>query len=159
MPERPPCLAYVVSEYPTVSHTFIQREIQELTRRGVKVKTFSVRRPNVNEALSSANRESTLSTVYLRDGGAGRIFALNLVAALTHPIAYPQTMAWAIRKGHGLRGRVWQVFYLLQAIVLWHHCRAAQLRHVHAHFANNGADVARLVAAFGNRAKPALPHP
>jgi colanic acid/amylovoran biosynthesis glycosyltransferase len=36
-------VAYLVSQYPALSHTFIEREIAALRAGGVEVSTFSVR--------------------------------------------------------------------------------------------------------------------
>ncbi len=44
-------LAYLVSEYPKRSHTFIRREIVELRKRGVNIHIFSIRKPNKSELL------------------------------------------------------------------------------------------------------------
>ena len=39
-------LAYIVTQYPKVSHTFIRREIQELESKGHSVKRLSIRASN-----------------------------------------------------------------------------------------------------------------
>ena len=39
-------VAYLVSQYPAVSHVFIEREVLGLRARGVEVHTFSVRKPD-----------------------------------------------------------------------------------------------------------------
>jgi colanic acid/amylovoran biosynthesis glycosyltransferase len=39
-------IAYLVSQYPAASHTFIRREVMGLRARGFEVETFSVRRPS-----------------------------------------------------------------------------------------------------------------
>ena len=49
-PDGAPVVAYLVSRYPAVSHTFIRREIAELRRLGLRVETFSLRR-EAREAL------------------------------------------------------------------------------------------------------------
>ena len=48
--------AYLTSEYPAVSHTFIQREIVELRRRGLEIDTFSIRKPNQASLLTETDR-------------------------------------------------------------------------------------------------------
>ena len=40
---RQPHVAYLCSQYPAVSHTFINREIEQLEANGVKVSPFSMR--------------------------------------------------------------------------------------------------------------------
>jgi len=66
------------------------------------------------------------------------------------PRALLTGLATAARSGpRTLRARTWQLFYLVEAIVLWWRMSAAGLRHLHVHFANNGADVARLAVTLG----------
>lgn len=50
-------VAYLTGEYPKVSHTFIQREIQALRARGIVVHTFSVRRPSSRDILVDQKSE------------------------------------------------------------------------------------------------------
>ena len=52
-PTRAPKLAYVVSRYPAISHTFILREVLALRARGVEVGTFTVRQAAPEDALGA----------------------------------------------------------------------------------------------------------
>ncbi len=61
---------------------------------------------------------------------------------------------WAWRRGRGLRGKAWQVFYVLEALIVLQECVARTIRHVHVHFGNNAADIARNVVALGNAREP-----
>ncbi|PIE25970.1 MAG: colanic acid biosynthesis glycosyltransferase WcaL [Micrococcales bacterium] len=68
------------------------------------------------------------------------------------PRTYTGVLAQALRTGEPRpKTRLWQVFYFAEAVVLHDLMSHRQLRHVHAHFANNGADVARLTALIGQR--------
>ncbi|WP_345710882.1 glycosyltransferase, partial [Kineococcus glutinatus] len=55
----------------------------------------------------------------------------------------------AARSGRTARSRTWQSFYLAEALVLLEELRRRGIRHLHVHFANGSADVARLVVAMG----------
>jgi glycosyltransferase involved in cell wall biosynthesis len=46
---------------------------------------------------------------------------------------------------------VWQVLYWGEAVLMWHRCSRAGTRHIHAHHANVGSDVALLAAHLGGR--------
>ena len=145
-----PAVAYLVSQYPALSHTFIEREIEGLREQGVRVETFSVR-PCPPQALASATmkKEAKRTKVLLGAGPATWIRAhLDLVRR--SPGAWSRGFARALRTGElRPRSRVWQVFYFGEAVVLQWLMRRAGLRHVHAHFANVAADVARHTAAIG----------
>jgi len=43
------------------------------------------------------------------------------------------------------------LFYFAEAMILWDRCDRAGIRHVHAHFANVGSDVAMLAATYGDQ--------
>jgi glycosyltransferase involved in cell wall biosynthesis len=57
----------------------------------------------------------------------------------------------------GLRGRLWQVLYFIESVALWSELRDREIRHIHAHLANVGADVALLTARLGTAVDPARP--
>jgi colanic acid/amylovoran biosynthesis glycosyltransferase len=147
-PAQPaPRVAYLVSEYPKLSHAFIETEVRALRDLGVEVRTFSVRPPRRAELLTRAAVEEAAATEVLLGS------ALTPVRALTRLLRRsPGALLAGVRAMSGgptLRGRLWQAFYLLEAVVLWSGMQRLDLRHVHVHFANNGADVARLAVALG----------
>src|SRR4029077_7349073 len=55
----------------------------------------------------------------------------------------------------GIRGRLWQLFYFAEAIMVWRHCVKQGVRHLHAHHLNQASDSAMLCARFGNWAERA----
>jgi glycosyltransferase involved in cell wall biosynthesis len=141
-------VAYLTSRYPAVSHTFVLREVRALRSEGVQVDTFSVR---PGAALSAADREEQASTTTLLPPRALDLARAGLLA-VRHPAATAHTLRQARRaSAGGLRGALWQLFYVAEALLLAGHLRARRIDHVHAHFANVAADVARLATAF-NRA-------
>ena len=143
-------IALLVCYYPYVSHTFVQREVEGLRRLGVDVHTVSVRDPGPGNVLSAADRASSQTTVNLVPPAPGHLLRTHARAFLRHPAAYLGTLSSAVRGAQpNVRARLWQVFYFAEAMLLWDVCRRRGLRHVHVHFANNAADVARLVTRYG----------
>jgi len=141
-------LAYLVSRYPAVSHTFILREVEAVRARGVEVETFSVRRASVADALGARERDALATTTALVP-----LTPLTLIGLLATIARRPGDVARLLRHAvgtanPGVRNRVWQVFYVVEALVLWRHLRRRGITHVHVHFANVAADVARLCARF-----------
>ena len=49
-------LAYLTSQYPATSHTFISREVAALRKLGVSLDTFSIRPPSSAELQDEASR-------------------------------------------------------------------------------------------------------
>ena len=143
-------IAYVVSRYPAVSHTFIQREVMALRRLGIGIDTFSIRRSDPPELLSKADRAEFASTFSILPARPGRLLAAHARAVLTRPHRYARALALSLRLGSvGARDRLWQLFYFVEAVMLWDECRRRGIRRVHAHFANVAADVAMLATELG----------
>jgi glycosyltransferase involved in cell wall biosynthesis len=144
--------AYLVSRYPGITHTFIVGEVQGLRELGVRVETASVRRVPDEQVLSDADREERERTRVLVPATARQLVGAHGRALLRSPRAYVATLAQALRSAHaGGRVRLWQVFYFVEAILLWRWMRREHLHHVHVHHANVGADVALLACAFARR--------
>jgi colanic acid/amylovoran biosynthesis glycosyltransferase len=153
----PGAVAYLVSHYPTISHTFIRREVEALRAAGVPVTTFSVHRPADAEILSAADRREIAGTTFVLGDNAG-IARSHLRTMLRHPGAYLATLAHALRTGQATpQARLKQFFYFGEAIRLFDLMRARQLRWLHVHFPNNAADIARLVTHLGTLIEPAHP--
>lgn len=142
-------IAYLVNQYPKVSHTFIRREIHALEAQGVEVVRYSIRR--VKEPLldPADRREQEQTRVVLDVGEAGLATALTKQAAL-RPRAFARASALAARIGFGSeRGLAHHVAYLGEACVLVDWMAADRVEHVHAHFGTNSTAVAMLVQALG----------
>lgn len=144
-------LAYLVSRYPAVSHTFILREVQALRELGVGITTFSIRRTPPGEVLSEAEEAEYRATKALVPPSVPDLIIAHVTAVLSHPARYFASLLLALRLTRGgLRSLVWQVFYFGEAILLWRWCSKQQIPHIHAHFANVSADVALLACHFGS---------
>jgi glycosyltransferase involved in cell wall biosynthesis len=103
--------------------------------------------------LCDASRAEHASTTALLP--AARADAARL--ALRHAAALGATAGAAAGRRAGARARLWQAFYAAEALLLVDACRRSGTRHVHAHFANNAADIARLAVRLGRRIEPHRP--
>jgi len=145
-------VGYLTDNYPAVSHTFVQREVLALRRRGLDVRTFSIHRAGADHVLSREDRAALASTTALRPVGRAALLAAHARALGRHPRSYLASLRDALQMpAASPRGRLWQVFYFAEAILLWRACRHAGIRHVHAHFASPAADVAHHFARFARR--------
>jgi colanic acid/amylovoran biosynthesis glycosyltransferase len=151
-------IAYLCSEYPAISHTFVLREVEALRRLGAAISTFSVRRTRPDQLLSRADRIASQTTVAILPPRWGRLLAAHFGLAFRAPFAYLATLGLALRLAPaGLRGRLWQLFYFVEAVALWSECRKLGIRHIHAHLANAAADLALLAARVGSAVEPQRP--
>jgi colanic acid/amylovoran biosynthesis glycosyltransferase len=149
--QRPDChVAYLVSAFPAVSHTFIARELDALRARGVDVVTMSIRKTPADQLLSAADRRAADETFSVFPLQKARFVTTHLRAALTRPGRYLATLRVALRmSAGGVRANLWQLFYFAESILVWSECRRREVRHIHAHFANVASAVALLAAEFG----------
>jgi colanic acid/amylovoran biosynthesis glycosyltransferase len=146
-------IAYVCSRYPAVSHTFIQREVAALRGLGLDVDTVAIRRAAPEEVLSQADRDEARATYAILPARPWHLVRAHGAALLRYPSAYRTTLRRALALApRGLRGRLWQLFYFGEAVVLWDRARRREVAHLHAHFANVGSDVALLAATLGREA-------
>jgi len=147
-------IAYVTSRYPAISHTFVLREVEALRAQGLEIATFSIRRTGGNQLLSAADKAEHATTYAILPVRPLDLIAAHVGGFLRHPLAYLGTLLFSLRQHTpGIKGVVWQGFYFLEAIILWHQCKKRGIGHIHAHFANVAADAALLAATFGERAK------
>lgn len=142
-------VAYVVSRYPAVSHTFIQREILALRRLGIEVHTVGLRRSDEDDLLNATDHEEFRRTYAVRPASIRMLLSCHARAILTAPGRYLRVAAFAIRYAKGLEGSMRGLAYFGQAVVVWRFCVRCEVRHVHAHFERPSADVAMLAAMVG----------
>lgn len=151
-PDEGVAVAYVIGRYPAVSHAFVQREVLALRDAGARVETVSIHRAGAEDALSAADRAEAEGTYALLPARLTALLAAHL-GALASPAAYLSTLAHALRSGPaGIKGRIWQLFYFVEAIMLWRHCRRRDVHHLHAHHLNQASDAAMLAVRYANAA-------
>lgn len=144
-------VAYLASEYPGISHTFIFREVQALRREGFTVRTASIRRPEHLDRMTSEEQEDAGKTFYIKNAPISRIFTAHWRLLKQAPFSYLKMLWKAVV--FGLRGPgslLKGVGYLAEAGVLldWMH-QEAHVDHIHVHFGNPAATVAMIAGIFG----------
>jgi glycosyltransferase involved in cell wall biosynthesis len=152
--KRPPPggfkVAYLVNQYPHVSHSFIRREIVALEARGFTIERFSIR-PSPLDLVDPADRAEQQKThVLLAAGRLGLLTAL-LGAAARAPTAFVVTLRAAVRLGRRSdRGILRHMAYVAEASVLLQELRRrGDVAHLHAHFGTNSAAVALFARLLG----------
>ncbi len=143
-------LAYLATLYPALSHSFVQREVEALRARGLEIHTFALHRTNPEHLLAEADHEAERTTYTVLPPRVASFVGAHLRALATGPAAYLRTLAFALsRPPGGSHGRLWQIFYFLEAVPIWRECDRRGLTHLHAHFTSPSGDVAQLVARLG----------
>jgi colanic acid/amylovoran biosynthesis glycosyltransferase len=142
-------IAYLVNQYPKVSHSFIRREIIALEACGIRVLRFSIRSRS-DELVDAADRQELAATRFLLGAGIRGLLSGLLGVALTRPLAWLRGFGLALRLGRKSdQGLLLHLAYFAEACVLFQWVTAAGVAHVHAHFGTNSTTVALLCHAIG----------
>ena len=142
-------IAYLVNQYPKVSHSFVRREVIAVETCGLKVARFSIRSCE-SELVDEADKlEQELTKVILGVGVQGLASGLLRVAA-TRPIRFIEALRLTFQVGwHSERGILLHLAYLAEACILLNWFAESGTAHVHAHFGTNSTTVAMLCRVLG----------
>jgi glycosyltransferase involved in cell wall biosynthesis len=142
-------VAYLVNQYPKVSHTFIRREILALEAQGIAIDRYALRGWDAQVEDAADRREQSL-TRYVLAGGMGELAGAVVGALARAPVRFFRAAALALRMArHSHRPWPFHLVYLAEAsrLAAWLHRSHAV--HLHAHFGTNSAEVAMLAHALG----------
>lgn len=141
-----PKLAYLISQYPAISHTFILREVLTLRQRGFDIRVASVNPPDrPPDRLTDAERREADQTWYLKPQGARGALGALLTTFIRRPIAVLRGLRQALRLGGTDAKRI--LFYLaywVEAIMMGAWMQKEGASHLHVHFATPAAAVGLL---------------
>lgn len=152
MSETPDRIAYLTGEYPALSHTFILREIAALRAEGREVLACAIRQTSGAHIAGEAEAEEARNTFYVIRAAKS---PAGLLGALRYGLAKPGRLGTALKLAirtspPGPKAMLWQMFYLIEALVLARHLSDKGVRHLHNHFANSSCSVAMLAACLAD---------
>jgi colanic acid/amylovoran biosynthesis glycosyltransferase len=129
-------LAYLVSQYPAVNHTYILREIRELRALGWEVFPVSIR-PDTRppDKLTSEERDELARTWYVKSQGLTGALLAHLTTAASRPLPYLAGWRMALRLGRAEpRRTLYSLLYFTEALMAGRYLMRRQATHVHSHF-------------------------
>ena len=136
-------LAYLLSRYPAVSHTFFLNEIRGLRKLNFEIATASI---NTGDSLLSARggveKAEEESTFYVKQAGMGRALWALLDALVRGPVGVLTGLLFVIRLG----GSPIRFFYYVEALLVGKWMRERGLTHLHSHFGGAVSTVAMIAA-------------
>jgi colanic acid/amylovoran biosynthesis glycosyltransferase len=142
-------IAYLVNQYPKISHSFIRREILALERLDFEVVRIALRGWADELADEEDRIERTRTRYVLHKGAAALLLALARVM-ITRPASFFSALTLACQMGYRAdRPLFVHLIYLAEACYLEAWLRNAGVQHLHAHFGTNPAEVAMLVHSLG----------
>lgn len=141
-------LAYLTTEYPKASHTFVRREIVALEELGHSVERYSVR--PAGAVVDPADVEEQTKTTYLLQQPVLRHVFCFAAVLLLSPVKFFQALSVALEMWRcSDRGFVRHMAYFVEAATMLRDLKKKNVEHLHAHFGKNAVDVARLVTKLG----------
>lgn len=142
-------VAYLINQYPKVSHSFIRREILALEAQGVRVSRYAVR-GWADAVVDPADQAEQIQTRYLLQYGLPGLLPALLASLLLSPLRFWSALKLALQASRGA-DRPWplHLVYLAEACQLARWLKQNPVDHLHAHFGTNSAEVAMLAHALG----------
>ncbi len=138
-------VAYLTGQFPRVTDTWIRREMAGLERRGIDVQAFSIRKPEPDVAVD-IDRDTTYVLDLARSGRlVGASF--RMLTDRPGPLLAATRLAWSTRRP-GFKGTLYQLFYLVEAVVLADELRRRRIKHLHNHLADSSCTVAMLASTI-----------
>lgn len=140
-------VAYLVNQYPKVSHSFIRREILALERQGIDVVRIALRGWDA-EIVDEQDAREQQQTRYVLRGMAPLLFAVARMV-FKRPLLFSRALFLAWQMGwRADRPLPIHLIYLAEACLIARWVEERKVDHLHAHFGTNSAEVAMLVHAL-----------
>ncbi|MCK5876688.1 MAG: glycosyltransferase family 4 protein [Candidatus Marithrix sp.] len=138
-----PRLAYLISQYPAISHTFILREVRMLRDLGFEINVASINSPDRDaDKLTAEEREEANNTYYIKPSGINGVLKAHFKTIFTQPLNYLTGLFFALRLGQfDLKKILYNFFYFVEAVVIGQWMNEKKLSHLHVHFGMAAATV------------------
>ncbi|MES2831780.1 MAG: glycosyltransferase [Pseudomonadota bacterium] len=142
-------IAYLVSQYPKVSHSFIRREILALEALGFDILRISIRGWE-QTLVDPVDQQERAHTRYVLGGGLMKSFVAGARTLVRRPGKFAAALKLAIKSGiRSDRPLPYHLIYLAEACLVAEWLEEFGAVHLHAHFGANGAEVAMLSHIVG----------
>lgn len=143
-----PRIAYFTNIYPSVSHTFIRREICGLEEAGYDIVRVAVHCGE--NVVDPADLAEARKTIHLMNVSKLGLVLGAITFLLTHPArAFAALHATWQMHMRSERGLIRHMAYIIEAVRLLQIARKHKVDHIHVHFGSNPATVARIAFLLG----------
>ncbi len=143
-------IAYVLGEFPSVTETFILREMVALEQQGVVIVPLALHKPE-HKVVHESAKPLAERTVYPPRPLSLRAAITQLVALLQYPGGYLSALRLILRhifsqpnEAREMMASLWRAGYFAVRL-------GRRIRHIHAHFASQPTTVAWLLAEMTGR--------
>jgi glycosyltransferase involved in cell wall biosynthesis len=138
-------LAYLSNFFPSLTETFIYREVMEIRRRGIDVRTYSLRSPD-SSWMSGEAAELKAATDYLLPVNVTNLIRCHAAFLFRSPTRYLSCLWKMVTPPHrSMKDRTRSLMHFGEGAVLAERMVRHGITHIHAHYASQSASVARVV--------------
>ncbi len=143
-----PRIAYLLSQYPAISHTFFLNEVLAMRARGFEIETASVNSIHPPAGgFPAAEMQEAERTFYIKATPKSAILAILLRTLFTNPGVILRGLSASLRLcPWDIPGMVYALFYLLEAIILGDWMKRKDCSHLHIHFGGSVATVGMITS-------------
>jgi glycosyltransferase involved in cell wall biosynthesis len=133
---EPTRLLYLIGQFPAINHSYLLAEVKHLRSLDFEVSLASVSPPDRPlEKLSTAEREASARTFYVKSVPAWKVALRNGSEFLQHPLRYLRGLIFAVRLGcSSPRRAIYHLAYFAEAVLVGRYMRQRGVSHVHASF-------------------------
>lgn len=143
-------IGYIAQVFPSLSMTFVYREVAALRSAGFEVQTFSTWKPKLSE-LSDEAKYLVQDTFYIFPLNWLQFLVSHFKYIVTRPQRYWGTLLFCLTRPHKtLKNRLRTFLHFCQAVHLARAVEQKGVNHLHAHFALNAATIALVVSRLTN---------
>jgi colanic acid/amylovoran biosynthesis glycosyltransferase len=131
-------IAYLVSQYPAVNHTFVFREIQQLRSHGFEIHVASIgATEGFENGMTAEERDECTQTYYIKPAGILGAVQAHVRALFTQPGSYLSALCWTFHYASFDLTRILRnLFYFVEAVMVGEWMKRYSLNHVHVHFSS-----------------------
>ena len=146
-PVAQPSIGYLISTYPTLSMTFVLREVLALRALGFRVETASINPPErALDAMTAAEADEARRTYCIKRHGMAGATIAKVQTIVRNPAGYFRGVSLAFRLGGFNLPRLYlNLMYLIEACMVGQWMRRNRLGHLHVHLASQAASVGLFV--------------
>ncbi|MBL8150877.1 MAG: colanic acid biosynthesis glycosyltransferase WcaL, partial [Blastocatellia bacterium] len=140
-------LAYLISRYPAISHTFILREVMSLRQMGFEISVASINNPDRKLSELTIEEQSEVArTYYVKNHGFKGALKAHTKKFFNTPFAYISALIFAMHlAGSDLKKVIYNFFYFVEAVMIGLWMQEENFSHLHIHFATPAATVGMIV--------------
>lgn len=142
MSKQPESVAYITEVFPSLTQTFVYREVLALRERGVPIHTFSIWRPDL-AALSAEAVPLRDGTFYIFPLSWFSFIQVHLGYLFSRPLRYLGTLAFMLTQpGEPMRNRWRSLRHFLYGMLAIREMERLEIQYIHAHSGWSASSIA-----------------